>query len=117
VRRRTPVASNTALLSAAATGGEALDQLDLDLRHLGERQDRIGLPVDRIRPDARSTSTSIPIATRVPHRDQGLVVLVHRDVEMLRNVAARMGWQTRPAAEPADPKARVASGRGIAYAH
>ena len=36
---------------------------------------------------------------------------------MLRNVAARMGWRTRPVPQLADRTARVASGRGIAYAH
>ena len=40
-----------------------------------------------------------------------------RGVEVLRKVAARMGWQARPSPKPADPNAAIASGRGIAYVH
>ena len=40
-----------------------------------------------------------------------------RGVEVLRRVAARMGWQPRPSPRPADPAAPVAAGRGLAYVH
>ncbi|HEV8530363.1 MAG TPA: molybdopterin cofactor-binding domain-containing protein [Methylomirabilota bacterium] len=40
-----------------------------------------------------------------------------RGVEVLRRVAARMGWRPRPSPRPADPKAAVLRGRGIAYIH
>jgi len=40
-----------------------------------------------------------------------------RGVEVLRRVAARMGWQPRPSPRPADPTAAVLTGRGIAYIH
>ena len=40
-----------------------------------------------------------------------------RGAEVLRKVAARMGWQARPSPRPADPKAPIASGRGLAYVH
>ena len=40
-----------------------------------------------------------------------------RGAEVLRRAAARMGWQVRPSPRTADPKAPVATGRGIAYVH
>jgi CO/xanthine dehydrogenase Mo-binding subunit len=40
-----------------------------------------------------------------------------RGVEVLRRVAARMGWQSRPSPRPIDAKAAVLTGRGIAYVH
>ena len=40
-----------------------------------------------------------------------------RGVEVLKRVAARMGWQPRPSPGPVDPKAAVLTGRGIAYIH
>ena len=40
-----------------------------------------------------------------------------RGVEVLKRVAARMGWQPRPSPRPADPAAAVLTGRGIAYIH
>jgi CO/xanthine dehydrogenase Mo-binding subunit len=40
-----------------------------------------------------------------------------RGVEVLRRVTTRMGWQPRPSPRPADPKAAVLTGRGIAYVH
>ena len=40
-----------------------------------------------------------------------------RGIEVLRRVAARMGWQPRPSPRPVDPSAAVLTGRGIAYVH
>lgn len=40
-----------------------------------------------------------------------------RGIEVLKRVAARMGWQPRPSPRPADPAAAVLTGRGIAYIH
>jgi CO/xanthine dehydrogenase Mo-binding subunit len=40
-----------------------------------------------------------------------------RGQEVLRRLAARMGWQPRPSPRPPDPGAAVLSGRGIAYVH
>ena len=40
-----------------------------------------------------------------------------RGIEVLRRVAARMGWQPRPSPRPVDPAAAVLTGRGIAYVH
>jgi CO/xanthine dehydrogenase Mo-binding subunit len=40
-----------------------------------------------------------------------------RGIEVLRRVAARMGWQPRPSPRPADPAAAILIGRGIAYSH
>jgi nicotinate dehydrogenase subunit B len=40
-----------------------------------------------------------------------------RGVEVLRRVAARMGWQARPSPRPVDRRARVLTGRGLAYVH
>jgi nicotinate dehydrogenase subunit B len=40
-----------------------------------------------------------------------------RGVEVLRRLAARMGWQPRPSPRQANPKAAVLRGRGIAYVH
>jgi len=40
-----------------------------------------------------------------------------RGVEVLRRVAARMGWQPRPSPRPIDPAAAVLTGRGIAFIH
>ena len=40
-----------------------------------------------------------------------------RGIEVLRRVAARMGWQPRPSPRPLDASAAVLTGRGIAYVH
>jgi nicotinate dehydrogenase subunit B len=40
-----------------------------------------------------------------------------RGIEVLRRVAARMGWQPRPSPRPVDARAAVLTGRGIAYIH
>ena len=40
-----------------------------------------------------------------------------RGVEVLRRVAARMGWQPRPSPRPVDRRAAVLTGRGLAYVH
>jgi nicotinate dehydrogenase subunit B len=40
-----------------------------------------------------------------------------RGIEVLRRVAARMGWQPRPSPQPVDRRARVLTGRGLAYVH
>jgi nicotinate dehydrogenase subunit B len=40
-----------------------------------------------------------------------------RGVEVLRRLAARMGWQPRPSPNPAEPSAALARGRGLAYVH
>jgi CO/xanthine dehydrogenase Mo-binding subunit len=40
-----------------------------------------------------------------------------RGIEVLRRVAARMGWQPRPSPRPIDPSAALLTGRGIAYVH
>ena len=40
-----------------------------------------------------------------------------RGIEVLRRLAARMGWQPRPSPRPADPAAAILRGRGIAYIH
>ncbi|HET7343432.1 MAG TPA: molybdopterin cofactor-binding domain-containing protein, partial [Methylomirabilota bacterium] len=40
-----------------------------------------------------------------------------RGVEVLRRMAARMGWQYRPSPKPVDRTAAVATGRGIAFVH
>jgi CO/xanthine dehydrogenase Mo-binding subunit len=40
-----------------------------------------------------------------------------RGIEVLKRVAARMGWQARPSPAPIDPAAAVLAGRGIAYVH
>ena len=40
-----------------------------------------------------------------------------RGIEVLRRAAARMGWQPRPSPRPADRRAAVLTGRGIAYVH
>jgi CO/xanthine dehydrogenase Mo-binding subunit len=40
-----------------------------------------------------------------------------RGIEVLKRVAARMGWQPWPSPRPADPAAAVLTGRGIAYIH
>ena len=40
-----------------------------------------------------------------------------RGIEVLKRVAARMGWQPRPSPRPIDPSAAVLTGRGIAYIH
>ena len=40
-----------------------------------------------------------------------------RGLEVLRRVAARMGWQPRPSPRPVDRSAAVLTGRGIAYVH
>ncbi|HET8530744.1 MAG TPA: molybdopterin cofactor-binding domain-containing protein, partial [Methylomirabilota bacterium] len=40
-----------------------------------------------------------------------------RGIEVLRRVAARMGWQARPSPQPVDRRARVLTGRGLAYVH
>ena len=52
-----------------------------------------------------------PLAFRLKHLTNP------RGAEVLRKVAARMGWQARPSPRPADPKAPIASGRGLAYVH
>jgi len=40
-----------------------------------------------------------------------------RGIEVLRRVAARMGWQPRPSPRPVDPAAALLTGRGIAFIH
>jgi CO/xanthine dehydrogenase Mo-binding subunit len=40
-----------------------------------------------------------------------------RGVEVLKRVAARMGWQARPSPRPVDRRAAVLTGRGLAYVH
>jgi CO/xanthine dehydrogenase Mo-binding subunit len=40
-----------------------------------------------------------------------------RGIEVLRRMAARMGWQHRPSPRPGDRSAAVLTGRGIAYVH
>ena len=40
-----------------------------------------------------------------------------RGIEVLKRVAARMGWQPRPSPRAIDPAAAVLTGRGIAYVH
>jgi nicotinate dehydrogenase subunit B len=40
-----------------------------------------------------------------------------RGVEVLKLVAARMGWQPRPSPRPVDRQAAVLTGRGLAYVH
>ena len=40
-----------------------------------------------------------------------------RGIEVLRRVAARMGWQPRPSPRPVDASAAILTGRGIAYVH
>ncbi len=40
-----------------------------------------------------------------------------RGVEVLRRMAARMGWQPRPSPRPVDARTAVLTGRGIAYVH
>src|SRR5215468_5212472 len=40
-----------------------------------------------------------------------------RALEVLKRVAARMGWPPRPFPRPVDPKAAVLTGRGIAFIH
>jgi nicotinate dehydrogenase subunit B len=40
-----------------------------------------------------------------------------RGLEVLRRVAARMGWQPRPSPKPVDRRAAVLTGRGLAYVH
>src|SRR5262245_10780475 len=40
-----------------------------------------------------------------------------RGVELVRRVAARMGWRARPSPAPVDRTAAVLRGRGIAYVH
>jgi len=40
-----------------------------------------------------------------------------RGVEVLQRVAARMAWQARPSPRPADRRAAVLTGRGLAYVH
>jgi CO/xanthine dehydrogenase Mo-binding subunit len=40
-----------------------------------------------------------------------------RGIEVLRRVAARLGWQPRPSPRPVDRRARVLTGRGLAYVH
>ena len=40
-----------------------------------------------------------------------------RGVEVLKRVAARMGWQPRPSPRPMDRRAAVLTGRGLAYVH
>jgi nicotinate dehydrogenase subunit B len=52
-----------------------------------------------------------PLAFRLKHLTNP------RGAEVLRKVAARMGWHARPSPRPADPKAPIASGRGLAYVH
>ena len=52
-----------------------------------------------------------PVAFRLRHLGNP------RGAEVLRRAAARMGWQARPSPRTADPKAPVATGRGIAYVH
>jgi nicotinate dehydrogenase subunit B len=52
-----------------------------------------------------------PLAFRLKHLTNP------RGAEVLRKVAARMGWPARPSPRPADTKAPIASGRGLAYVH
>jgi CO/xanthine dehydrogenase Mo-binding subunit len=52
-----------------------------------------------------------PVAFRLRHLTNP------RGVEVIRRVAARMGWQSRPSPRPVDPAAAVLTGRGIAYVH
>jgi CO/xanthine dehydrogenase Mo-binding subunit len=40
-----------------------------------------------------------------------------RGVEVLKKVAARMGWQARPSPRPVDRRAAELTGRGLAYVH
>lgn len=40
-----------------------------------------------------------------------------RGIEVLKRVAARMGWQPRPSPRPMDRRAAVLTGRGLAYVH
>jgi nicotinate dehydrogenase subunit B len=40
-----------------------------------------------------------------------------RGIEVLKRVAARMGWQPRPSPRPVDRRARLLTGRGLAYVH
>ncbi|HKC09810.1 MAG TPA: molybdopterin cofactor-binding domain-containing protein [Methylomirabilota bacterium] len=40
-----------------------------------------------------------------------------RGLEVLKRVAARMGWQPRPSPKPVDRRAAVLIGRGLAYVH
>jgi nicotinate dehydrogenase subunit B len=40
-----------------------------------------------------------------------------RGLEVLKRVGARMGWQPRPSPKPADRRAAVLTGRGLAYVH
>jgi CO/xanthine dehydrogenase Mo-binding subunit len=40
-----------------------------------------------------------------------------RGLEVLRRVAARMGWQPRPSPKPVDRRAAILTGRGLAYVH
>jgi CO/xanthine dehydrogenase Mo-binding subunit len=40
-----------------------------------------------------------------------------RGIEVLRRLAARMGWQPRPSPGPPDRRAAVLTGRGLAYVH
>ena len=40
-----------------------------------------------------------------------------RGLEVLKRVAARMGWQPRPSPRPVDRRAAVLTGRGLAYVH
>ena len=40
-----------------------------------------------------------------------------RGLEVLKRVAARMGWQPRPSPKPVDRRAAVLTGRGLAYVH
>jgi len=40
-----------------------------------------------------------------------------RGVEVLKRVAARMGWQPRPSPRPVNRRAAVLTGRGLAYVH
>ena len=52
-----------------------------------------------------------PLAFRLKHLTNP------RGAEVLRKVGARMGWQARSSPRAADPKAPIASGRGLAYVH
>jgi CO/xanthine dehydrogenase Mo-binding subunit len=52
-----------------------------------------------------------PVAFRLRHLTNP------RGVEVIRRVAARMGWQSRPSPWPVDPAAAVLTGRGVAYVH
>ncbi len=40
-----------------------------------------------------------------------------RGLDVLKRVAARMGWQPRPSPKPVDRRAAVLTGRGLAYVH